>query len=1660
MLAPYIMDLQLDRINFSYPSLVTNKGLKALEEKIDVRKLKSIDLSNNAIKAEGLTSLISLFPMPLLEELNLNNTGIMFTEDEADEVGIDPTENFSVFLQELAKCPKLKYLNLNSKNAFPPEMVRLLADALPWLKMNTLVFDNGLTSKEEAIKTLQFLEVGLRWNLTITQFEMPFWLRLANTKNDTCQRINRYLLRNGLYQNNAELFPIREQLSFIKLMNNCANIVLDYLYEDDVIINTLNNFRLPRMRNWKKISDKDTYEAQIEADFFSYDMEAYKPYEYEEYLLELFKQYGVTDVKVYFIPATPIPNIIITIARPEILKLSQYIPESFLAFINSKFACTWIETNEFHLFELDESYTKIQDALEVKQKLESSLRKHLIEIEEIFYVQEKEGILTVNMRITPGEAISIANGPKEVNEELSLAHYFIQKIKTEADPKLPGSAIFSDPKIQLLIAKAYETKGNNQKATVWYQAASKLLTDKQSNPLQLSIKESVFIPFCPDHKYLAKQSYVEIAESKKKKFQDELGHLKKDDAEDPQIGKIQSQVPTLLPEPISLNSDFASLNKFFTNYFESIAVHQKGKLTSVIERKLVYTLTHLAVFNFYIQDHEDYLPINEINLLFHIFSEKNFEKSLLGYYVILFKYLDFLFNILKIRATSKKEKSNHTIDFNKMQEIMHRSEIILFLEKETKKFKEVSKLIMSLFFSLEATFKIPFSNSSKSYFFHYKKSSDSILNQLTTVNEFFLKTYQRQPLENYLIEEKIIYKLIDLNHVLSVFNPNEEKDISNLTELLQNKVTNKKEFAILFIKQFIELYYSFKHEQKHSGLIYLRITFPKLLKILLNEIVLLDEYLEIVSYCNFPFSHEDKDSLPFSYFIDFLKFKLVADWSVLFTFIKDAVKDLSVLEPLFRVWLEGSDRFLLKLSGKKPKDYPLNLFLQFQVEKKYYNSFLKFIQKFYKVNIESISHKKIDSILFFTYTDTDLILYLLNVLGKNFIQSMESDINKSILPLEKKLDRLSIIKNHFIKKLLDHLISFQKPSIPQIYDIQKCLLLFDTLAELKNDKKAYQFDEYKQYREYTQQKADISLNEFLSENKNVNSIKTFLHNICKSILFLVGKNDYQIEDYHIENALKNKKEQWVKIIKAAASVKGNQTMQAIYYNLLSLDLLGKGISHFLRDTNQTHPTGKKLAGHNLSIRNELEKNDINFDNALQYPKSHDFIICSKLEKLYLELGYYLNILSNIIKGLDKMLVSKNFRLKKLQPNLDLVLFNINKAKPKNHEAKHSHIIIEILSKEKDRLRKIAGYCEGITNENPKNLPDKFYQLAHAVNAVISSIQENQVAESKNHLTTEHEQHKATERTTFQTFTIKMLSKDEVSILLLGDEGLGPCMASDTSGFVEILLYRIDDAILIPIVIDKSSNRPVALMWSYFAMKKDGKIGLVLDFFEVNYKFDADVHLYTRTIILNELLYFTHQYLRDNPKIEGFYMNKLTYFWNKWNGHLDKYPLVNISFQDKVGGSFLAENKFLGRTQTETWKIYHLDSLRESFFHQFDSKILMNERNKDSKEVISINDLIDKEVHKLMETKVEVSSSQVSEQLIFKNFYILEHFFEKPFENEKLLKLISEKYQEITSIMSLSKSHFISSSPPPNSQSAATLLKERLSDISCTLNVPYRNFFEV
>ena len=659
--------------------------------------------------------------------------------------------------------------------------------------------------------------------------------------------------------------------------------------------------------------------------------------------------------------------------------------------------------------------------------------------------------------------------------------------------------------------------------------------------------------------------------------------------------------------------------------------------------------------------------------------------------------------------------------------------------------------------------------------------------------------------------------------------------------------------------------------------------------------------------------------------------------------------------------------------------------------------------------MKSTSKEKVDSILFFTEESIDLILDFLDIFGVNFIKSMESDINKSVLPLKKKLHDLWRCDNSSLKNLSKHLVSFNPNlSVSQIHDVQKCLLLFDTFRALKEEKNCKQFNQYKDYLQYRKYKADRILQEFLSDNETVKSIGHFLNIFCKSTLFSMGDNDFQIENTHIERALTDKKEQLVKLIRASANLKNDYAMKIIYYNLLLVYLSGRGTS-FLTDTRQMHPVGRRVANHNEKIRKILEEQGI--FNALKYTKTHDFIICSRLEKVYLELGYYLEALDKILKGFDKTVISGHSRLPNLKGNLDQVLRNIEKEKAKNRKANDAHSIIQALSKEKS-LKKIAGYCEYIIKENPKKLADEIYPLAQAI--------KNRLDECKD---------QAVGKTTFQTFTIKMHTKEELKFLLLGDEGLGPCMASDNeNGFIEILLYRIDDAVLIPVVMDNNTHRPVALVWLYLAqMTYKSEIVLVSDFFEMSPKVDS----YTRKILINELLFFIHQYLLDNPGINGFYMNTIEHFlWNNLNKYLNGYPLINIDLCDKVGGSFLSSRDYFGLRDNfgSTASIYHLESLRQTRFHKFDAKVLMNDRIVDSKEVISVHDFINNEIHKLKESKTEtpLSLPQIANQLIFKNFYILKYFFEEPFKNQELSKLISLKCQNINSISGLRKSNLITS----------------------------------
>jgi len=89
-----------------------------------------------------------------------------------------------------------------------------------------------------------------------------------------------------------------------------------------------------------------------------------------------------------------------------------------------------------------------------------------------------------------------------------------------------------------------------------------------------------------------------------------------------------------------------------------------------------------------------------------------------------------------------------------------------------------------------------------------------------------------------------------------------------------------------------------------------------------------------------------------------------------------------------------------------------------------------------------------------------------------------------------------------------------------------------------------------------------------------------------------------------------------------------------------------------------------------------------------------------------------------------------------------------------------------------------------------------------------------------------------------------------------------------------------------------------------------------------------------------LLEFTHEYLKDNPNIKGFYMNHLDYGLNK--GDLLHYQDKELLLANKVGGAYSCREQKSDSLESTNEK-YYLVSLQNDTFHCFDPEVLLQQK---------------------------------------------------------------------------------------------------------------------
>jgi len=674
----------------------------------------------------------------------------------------------------------------------------------------------------------------------------------------------------------------------------------------------------------------------------------------------------------------------------------------------------------------------------------------------------------------------------------------------------------------------------------------------------------------------------------------------------------------------------------------------------------------------------------------------------------------------------------------------------------------------------------------------------------------------------------------------------------------------------------------------------------------------------------------------------------------------------------------------------------------------------KLIDRFYKINDKVAIEFHHRECLDFLNLYKGQIFLLINLGSEKILKEMMDLMGNTAIPLERKLQSVPIGFHHALIQTLSTYFASYPTSLAIILD---SIIILNALIQVN-----------------AHEKSNLSLVDFYMEYAKNVSPKDFL----KKIQLLMLSQFFQEEKIMLTPEDVNKiferfsLDQCSKLIVASQKMEKNE-YRKIFIELLQLDLLGGNVDTFLHDIKQENPIGRDLANHNYLIQEKLRLKKISPDKALRYEKKHDFLLYSGKNKDLILASHYLALWEHLTKlkevldqGLDLQTLKvdirsekENIKELKLQGLDDKIqkkpklLRNIDdffKTIPeinKNIPISENKNIIALLSKDIFKLKSIQRICKfylkdklDIQKQDAVFLSKAFYEAAENFNKELEQI-----------ITLTSSSKKKTVNAEVDFFSIEQWGKDKMTTFFLGDK-VSCCLATDNTDFPAMVQRRMDDAILFHVMIDKSKDQPIALIWLFLAEDLHDNIVLVANFFEVSAEYAQDKNV--RRAILNELLEFTHQYMRDNPRITNFYMRKLNYGYNE--GDIRSYPIVPFILQDKLGGPFIplkdklkaSSDAILPDQKSMTVEKYFLDALRYDEFHQFDPAILQKEKRDN---VLSTKDLIQSAVAEILKTERHID--KVIALLIEKHRYELEPFYDLPLKgNPNLTKDVTAAYKKV------------------------------------------------
>jgi hypothetical protein len=741
-------------------------------------------------------------------------------------------------------------------------------------------------------------------------------------------------------------------------------------------------------------------------------------------------------------------------------------------------------------------------------------------------------------------------------------------------------------------------------------------------------------------------------------------------------------------------------------------------------------------------------------------------------------------------------------------------------------------------------------------------------------------------------------------------------DIPNLISVLATNYTDKERFVTLFLRTYAQWY---EHQNPKAAEVNM------MLKGVIEFLPMLDALLQ-PNRLPFLIEQHIQNNQVFmrnKYALEHAKFLLIYQAGMSFYIIPQSIDD-KVHESLsWRFYvnlLSEGNRYLfphLQVAGRNAQDsfklIPSDSVLHylppimqtelvdlFSIKPDLKSEVEAFIILFETVNSSAAPHQQRNRGFFFTQNH-DAVMQIAKIMGTDGVRYLKSHLAVTVLNLERTLSSIPTLPSQFEESLREYYrqCTKSKQSIKDVKAFITIMIILDLLIAMDADfiEKYFNIPQKNSPQQYQLDLARILLDKVF-QGIQVNLSKEQITAIFDKIT----------------------PEKLVKLIAATKKMSDNE-YQAVYLNLLKLDLTGGDVDDFLHNKGQDNEIGKRLAYHNDAIRTKLLAKQITPQAALNYKKTLDFSVSLKTNVVLASQDEQYKILLTFLNQL-----SEEIGKMRCEPFTDLKKLGVFLNKVKSTYSKS----LEIDKTIKDYVGEINVILTTLT-EKEYFFSDSFNEFSQHAREQYKVIKGAQT-QSK-------------EKNTYH-FQVEQWNKNKIDTFFLGDE-VGCCLATTNAQFHAMVQRRMDDAMLFHVAVDQDTGRAAALIWLYLAETADNKIVLMANFFEVHSKYAANETL--RIALLNGLLQFTHQYGQDNPNISDFYMNKLNYGWNIRD--LDQYPKQELILIDKLGGPFIPQMglelgsqwaqdpEMIELVRAHTQEKYYLVSLSQNEFHRFDPAFL-------------------------------------------------------------------------------------------------------------------------